>query len=340
MTCNVCSLGFGQALTRALLAKTKLHVVGTTSSGAENARNAILGSGSRQDGGAVNESSKGTKPVHEEGGYGGSTSGGYGGADEFGGDPQGNVHQQQPAQGDRGNSSTTNDQTAKLSEGTDNSDWSSRLTTLDMDVREEDAIAHAATTVKERFGSNEVRLVVNISGMLHAEKNLSAVSSDELLETFKINTFGHLLVYKHFSPLLPHKRQTFDDAEDPASGVLKPGLSGLVSLSARVGSIGDNERGGWYSYRSSKAALNQIIRTLSHELNRRSPQHPAFCIAYHPGTMRTGLSEPYTRGQTPENTKGLFEVDEAAEKLIKLMGGMTTEKSGGFWAYDGTRIPW
>lgn len=82
-----------------------------------------------------------------------------------------------------------------------------------------------------------------------------------------------------------------------------------------------------YCFRS-KAALNQIVRTLSHELSRRSPQYPAFCIAYHPGTMRTGLSEPYTRGQTPENTKGLFDVDQAAEKLMKVLGGMTTEKSG------------
>lgn len=91
---------------------------------------------------------------------------------------------------------------------------------------------------------------------------------------------------------------------------------------------------------SSKAALNQIIRTLSHELNRRSPQHPAFCIAYHPGTMRTALSEPYTRGQTPQNTKGLFDVDQAADKLVELLKGMTAAKSGGFWAYDGRRVPW
>ncbi|KAG8971465.1 hypothetical protein FRC05_011038 [Tulasnella sp. 425] len=320
-----CSKGFGRALTRALLAKTKLQVVGTTASGAEKARNAILGSGGSQeaiDHSGVKESSKGTKLIHEEDGNGGNAAGGYGGVNEFGGAPQGNVEQQRPSEG---NGTTLS--------GSKKEEWASRLTTLDMDVREEDAIAHAAKQVKERFGSNEVRLVVNVSGMLHAEKNLSAISSSQLLETFKINTFGHLLVYKHFTPLLPHKTQ-FNDADDPARAVLRHGISGLVSVSARVGSIGDNERGG------SKAALNQIIRTLSHELNRRSPQHPAFCIAYHPGTMRTGLSEPYTRGQTPQNTKGLFEVDQAADKLVELLKGMTAAKSGGFWAYDGRRVPW
>lgn len=79
---------------------------------------------------------------------------------------------------------------------------------------------------------------------LHAEKNLASISYEKMLETYKINVFGHLLVYKHFTPLLPHRKQTKGDGEDPAMGVVPPGRSTLVSLSARVGSIGDNERGG------------------------------------------------------------------------------------------------
>ncbi|KAG8917909.1 hypothetical protein FRC01_002144 [Tulasnella sp. 417] len=225
---------FGQALTRALLAKTKLQVIGTTASGAGKARNAILGPGGSQEvaNHDVKGPSKGTKPVHEGTGYGGNTSGRYGGTDEFGGEPQGNVKQQESPQGNTSEYSTT-----RLTFGGSKKkqgEWASRLTTLDMDVREEDAIAHAAKQVKERFGSNQVRLVVNVSGVelidylgfpalpgtfvrtqLHAEKNLSAISSSQLLETFKINTFGHLLVYKHFAPLLPHKKQV-DGVEDPA----------------------------------------------------------------------------------------------------------------------------
>lgn len=86
------------------------------------------------------------------------------------------------------------------------------------------------------------------SSQLHAEKNLSTVSAEQLLETFKVNTFGHLLVYKHFTPLLPNKKQLAGGGEDPAKGVLAPGTSGLVSLSARVGSIADNERGGYVDF--------------------------------------------------------------------------------------------
>lgn len=91
---------------------------------------------------------------------------------------------------------------------------------------------------------------------------------------------------------------------------------------------------------SSKAALNQIIRTLQHELSRRSPQHPALCIAYHPGTMLTELSEPYTSGQSVGKTKGLFHADEAASNLLRLLSGLDEEKGGSFYAYDGSRVPW
>lgn len=105
---------------------------------------------------------------------------------------------------------------------------------------------------------------------LHAEKNLSAISSSQLLETFKINTFGHLLVYKHFTPLLPHKKQV-DGVEDPAKGVLGHGVSGLVSVSARVGSIGDNERGGY------------VLKLLS-----RAGTSARLSISFHIGALRMG----------------------------------------------------
>ena len=73
-----------------------------------------------------------------------------------------------------------------------------------------------------------------------------------MLNTFRINTFGHILTFKHFVPLLPTKKSKgneYEGSEDPANGVVQPGLNVLASMSARVGSIADNERGGWYSYR-------------------------------------------------------------------------------------------
>jgi len=259
-----CSKGLGRALTQLLLQKTKLHVVGTTASGASHAKESIL---SGQDSSAEQ-----------------------------------------------------------------------KLTTLDMDVCDEHAIEKAAHTVKDKFGQ-ELRLLVNISGVLHAEKSLSAVKYATMEKTFKINTFGHLMVYKHFLPLIPTKKSNSEEHTSDEDGMLKEGRSLVVSLSARVGSIGDNERGGWYSYRSSKAATNQVVRTLARELSHR-PQCPAIAIAYHPGTLKTDLAAPYIQGQTPENTKGLFEVDEAAANLLKVLKDLKTEDSGSFKAYDGSTVPW
>jgi len=162
-------------------------------------------------------------------------------------------------------------------------------------------------------------------------------------DSFKVNVFGHLMTYKHFLPLVPTKKPgQSEDAkqEDAGTEFLRGNKSFLVSLSARVGSIEDNQRGGWYSYRASKAATNQVIRTLARELKYK-PQIPAMAIAYHPGTLNTDLAAPYTKGQTPENTKGFFEPEEAAKNLLKVLEGLKDdEDSGSFLAYDGSRVPW
>ena len=67
----------------------------------------------------------------------------------------------------------------------------------------------------------------------------------------------------------------------------------LASMSAKVGSIGDNSIGGWHSYRSSKAALNQLNKCLSIEFGRK--KHKIACIVLHPGTVDTDLSKPFQK---------------------------------------------
>ena len=106
----------------------------------------------------------------------------------------------------------------------------------------------------------------------------------------------------------------------------------FVTLSARVGSIGDNGLGGWISYRASKAALNQIVRTAAIEIARRRPE--AVVAALHPGTVRTDLTAKYA-GNHPTVSP-----DEAATNLLAVIDGLTPEDTGGFFAWDGKRIPW
>ncbi len=107
----------------------------------------------------------------------------------------------------------------------------------------------------------------------------------------------------------------------------------FATLSARVGSIGDNRLGGWYSYRASKAALNQFVRTAAIELGRRQPG--AICVALHPGTVSTPLSAPFVKAgldvQTPE---------EAAARLLDTIEGLGPGSSGGFFDHRGDPVPW
>jgi NAD(P)-dependent dehydrogenase (short-subunit alcohol dehydrogenase family) len=106
----------------------------------------------------------------------------------------------------------------------------------------------------------------------------------------------------------------------------------FAALSARVGSIGDNGFGGWYSYRTAKAALNQMIHTGAIEIGRSHRE--AICVALHPGTVETPLTEKYAKGYptvTPQ---------DAAVNLLSVIDGLTTEDTGQFYDWAGKRVPW
>lgn len=171
-----------------------------------------------------------------------------------------------------------------------------------------------------------VDLVVHCAGVLHEdgqmpETSLSRVTQDFMRRTIEINLMGPVLVAKHLSPLMTTTR--------------KPGRvpSVLVTLSARVGSISDNRLGGWLSYRASKAGQNQAVRTMSIELSRRG----VIVAALHPGTVATDLSAPFQK-RVPASQ--LQDAGDAAGKLLDVIDSLNPEDTGGFFAYDGSVIPY
>ncbi|WVO13256.1 hypothetical protein L204_100869 [Cryptococcus depauperatus] len=222
-----------------------------------------------------------------------------------------------------------------------------RLTVVEkVDVREESGLERAAEMVKSREGNGVVRAIVCLAGVLHPEKSLSAINPKEALTSFQINALGQLLTYKHFVPLIPSKREfqkLKEWHEDPARGLIGVNNSICCSLSARVGSIGDNKNGGWYSYRASKAAVNQIIRTLDYELINK--QSSAIAYAYHPGTILTSFTYPIIGDLPPDISKGRFTVDQAVRNMGVIMGkvkrGANDGGMGGkCWDWKGERIEW
>ena len=106
----------------------------------------------------------------------------------------------------------------------------------------------------------------------------------------------------------------------------------IANLSARVGSISDNNLGGWYSYRMSKAALNQATRTMSNELKRQN----VWCISLHPGTTDTDLSKPFQANVAKDR---LFPVEFTVDHLLKVIESMDDTNSGGLYDWAGKAIP-
>ncbi|MBF96247.1 MAG: hypothetical protein CMJ13_03350, partial [Pelagibacterales bacterium] len=147
------------------------------------------------------------------------------------------------------------------------------------------------------------------------EKKISEINSNYLLKSFKTNTIGHALVIKYFSPLMNDKNNSV-----------------LACLSARVGSISDNYLGGWFGYRASKAALNQIVKSSSIEFSRKKSN--LILIAIHPGTVLTELSKPFIK------SKNYFSALESATYILNVIANLKIEDSGNFMDYQGKIIPY
>jgi len=199
-----------------------------------------------------------------------------------------------------------------------------RLNLLRLDLTSEPSISSAANSLSKLLPRDSfIHTAFITGGILHPEKQPSDLDAEKLFSVFQINVISHLLLIKHFSRFLPPAQKPKLDT--PAK---------WVHVSARVGSISDNERGGWYSYRSSKAALNQVIKTFDLQLQMNRNQ--AICVGVHPGTVKTDLSRDFW-GSTD---KSLFEPEESARRLIDVVGSVGMEQRGRIWDWAGKQVPW
>ncbi len=196
-----------------------------------------------------------------------------------------------------------------------------RLHCVAMDLTEEETILHGLNDIKQI--APQLHLVISCVGLLHnaqqqPEKALRQLNADSLMRYFQVNSIGPALLAKHLMPLFKHS---------------EPAL--FATLSAKVGSIGDNRLGGWYGYRASKAALNMFLKTAAIEYSRRHPN--TTIVMLHPGTTDTQLSEPFQRGVPPEK---LFSPEQTVRQLMAVLSQVTPQDSGEFFSWDGSRLPW
>jgi len=182
-----------------------------------------------------------------------------------------------------------------------------------LDITSENIVADKLGRLEKKFDLVIVATGV-LSGQDGPEKSLKELSSKEITTLFAVNAIGPALVLKHSIRLLPRDRRAV-----------------FVALSARVGSIGDNALGGWYSYRASKAALNQLIRTASIEL-KRTHKH-LVCAALHPGTVATEFTRNYSNHATSPP-------EQAAKNLLNVIDQFSPDDTGRFFDWAGDEITW
>lgn len=190
-----------------------------------------------------------------------------------------------------------------------------RATTPRLDLLDESSIVAAAAAA-----GMDLRLVIDATGFLHGdgftpEKSMRQLDPEHFARSFALNATGPALLMKHFLPRLARE-----------------GHAVFATLSARVGSIADNRLGGWYAYRASKAALNQLVRTAAIELARSHRQ--AVCVALHPGTVATPLSAPFVKSGL-----SIADPSEAAAGLLGVIEAIGPAQSGTLLDWKGETIP-
>ncbi len=186
-----------------------------------------------------------------------------------------------------------------------------------LDLTDEDSVAEAAHNIAPGDGFD---LIFNAAGILEAngsgpEKAFKEMDGDTMTRAFAVNAVGAAHAFKYFLPMMKRDSRAV-----------------FATLSARVGSIGDNRLGGWMSYRASKAALNQIVRCAAIEEKRRNKN--SVVVALHPGTIKTPLTEKFAKGRYTASP------EECAKNLLGVLNRLSPDQSGEFFDYAGETVPW
>lgn len=183
----------------------------------------------------------------------------------------------------------------------------------------QDADRQRAISALAEIDANWQRVVIAL-GLLHEpglkpERRIEHLDGESLHRLFEVNAVRPMGYLQALLPLLSKSRS-----------------ASVAVLSARVGSISDNQLGGWYGYRAAKAALNMMLKSAAVEYARRAPG--VKLIAYHPGTVVSPLSEPFAQGRqrlTPE---------QSARQLQQLMDGAEADGTLSFLDWTGNPVPW
>ncbi len=187
-----------------------------------------------------------------------------------------------------------------------------------IDYLDEESLQKGAETASKVKPLDRVLVTTGIlhNKELKPEKTFKTISRESLQYLHEINTVVPALIAKHFLPTLNHNS-----------------TSVFAALSARVGSISDNQLGGWHAYRSSKSALNMLMKNFALEMKMKNKQ--AIVVGLHPGTVDSALSKPFQGGVPKRN---LFTAGHSSTKMMDVIENLNVENTGQCIAWNGQEI--
>lgn len=183
-----------------------------------------------------------------------------------------------------------------------------RVKVVQLDVADPANVADLPARIGDA-GAGGIDVLINNAGVSGTSKSVAELDAAELSRVFMVNAIAPMLVTKAVLPLLQ-----------------KGGKKTVFNITSQLGSIANNTGGSTYSYRGSKAALNQLTKCLSNELAGQG----FTCVVVHPGWVQTDMGGP----------KAPLTPPEAVAHMIKTLDGLTTRDNGRFLNYDGTGLPW
>ncbi len=175
-----------------------------------------------------------------------------------------------------------------------------------LDVTAEDSVREAAQTLRGK----PIDLLLNCAGVMGgAGQRLGELDYEQWTHVLAVNTLGPLRVLEHFVPQL-----------EQGTGRL------AVTLTSRMGSIGETGQGDWIAYRSSKAALNMAMKCAALDLATRHIS----CVVMNPGWVRTDMG----------GTQAPLSAAESVTAMRRVIAELGASDSGKFFNYDGQQYPW
>ncbi|XP_026670936.1 uncharacterized protein LOC108626842 isoform X2 [Ceratina calcarata] len=175
--------------------------------------------------------------------------------------------------------------------------------------------------VSEKVGNAGLNVLFNNAGVSSKFTRLGLVKEEQLTQMYFVNTVAPILLTKAFLPLLKLAANNYEDKSK-----MNINRSAVINMSSTLGSIADNQSGGFYPYRCSKAALNAATKSMSIDLK----DDGILVICLHPGWVRTDMG-----GSTAP-----MDVDTSITNILNTLSSLTEENTGSYIQHDGKVLPW